>query len=185
MNKESGDRLAIALVGAFAAASILRNRGSSAMVDEGMVGRHWGRQGVGVLMTTGERMLLLLRSSEVLDPDVWGIPGGAVRIDDKTGEHEDLYESASTEVEEETGLYLSPDFIRKNQEYKTIYKEGSFKYTTFVVKVPKEMIDQDVFLNWENNEYMWFKMEEIDEMIKNNKIHYGVKYTIKEMMGGI
>jgi len=181
MNKGGGDRLAIALVGVVAAASIFRNRGSSAMVDEGMVGRHWGRQGVGVLLTTGERMLLLLRSDEVLDPNVWGIPGGAVRIDNETGKYEDLYASASTEIEEETGLRLSPDFIIKNQEYKTIYQEGSFRYTTFVVRVPEAMTDQEVFLNWENDEYMWLTIEEINEISRKNKLHYGVKYTIGEV----
>jgi ADP-ribose pyrophosphatase YjhB (NUDIX family) len=115
-------RLALITVAGIALAAELSRRGSRAMVDEGMVGNYWGSQGVGTLLTTGQEVFLTLRSAHVLDPEVWGLPGGAVRVDSSTGESDDLYFSASTELQEETGLTLSPEEIRSGTVATTVFR---------------------------------------------------------------
>lgn len=149
--------------------------GSRALEDEGMVGRFWGSQGVGVLLTTGRRALLMLRSQDVLDPGVWGVPGGAVRVDSRTGAPEDLYRAAAKELLEETEINLSPAYLKKNTLATTVYRPpgSSFRFTTFVVRVPEEM---DVGLNWESDESAWVDEESLQDL----HLHHGVVFTLGE-----
>lgn len=178
--------LAIAAVAALAGIATLRpirgqglrawwapSPGSRALEDEGMVGQFWGSQGVGVLLTTGRHALLMLRSQDVLDPGVWGVPGGAVRVDSRTGAPEDLYQAAAKELLEETGIKLSPAYLKRNTLATTVYRppESSFRFTTFVVRVPKEL---DVSLNWESDESAWVDEEGLQDL----RLHHGVVFTL-------
>ena len=75
-------------------------------------------------MTTGERILLLLRSKHVTEGGTWGIPGGAVE------EGEDPFDSALRETEEEMKLSIdSYDLLGQ-----TVFQddEDGFKYTTYI-----------------------------------------------------
>jgi 8-oxo-dGTP pyrophosphatase MutT (NUDIX family) len=173
MRKDNGLALAIGSTLVLALAGMAK-RGSSALVDEGMVGGYWGSQGAGALLTTGERCLLLLRSSDVLDPGVWGVPGGAVRVDRETGEPEDLWSAARKEVEEEAGLNI--DRVGRVVDT-TVFKapRGSFRYTTFIVYVPEAWAAASrPSLNWESDEYGWFTKNEIERL----PLHPGVTFTL-------
>lgn len=177
MMKDNG--AAMTLMAAFALAAAAASRvGSAALVDEGMVGHRWGRQGVGVLLTTGSKILLMLRSSEVLDPGLWGIPGGAVRVDHETGDPEDLYAAASNELQEEAGLQISPRELRRMQVGETVFKDGGFRYTTFIVHVPEEFLDKRVRLNWESDESDWIEEFQLDELSEMGLLHPGVEFTV-------
>lgn len=184
MMKDNGAVMTLMATFALAAAAASRE-GSAALVDEGMVGRRWGRQGVGVLITTGSKILLMLRSSEVLDPGMWGIPGGAVRVDSETGDAEDLYAAASNELQEEAGLQISPKELKRMQVGETVFKDGSFRYTTFIVHVPEEFMDQRVRLNWESEESDWMEEFQVDELTELGLLHPGVEFTINSKRGHI
>ena len=176
-------RLALITVAGIALAAELSRRGSRAMVDEGMVGNYWGSQGVGTLLTTGQEVFLTLRSAHVLDPEVWGLPGGAVRVDSSTGESDDLYFSASTELQEETGLTLSPEEIRSGTVATTVFRppRSTFRFTTFVVRAPARVDLRRVRLNWENTDAGWFTPEDL----LNLKLHPGVTFSLRQAWASI
>jgi 8-oxo-dGTP pyrophosphatase MutT (NUDIX family) len=133
-------------------------------VGYGEVGR-WGNAGSGILFTTGNRILLLHRSPHVLEPETWGIPGGAVPQSDG-GSFMDFYESAKKETQEELGS-LPPH--RVVDEY--VYEEEGFIYTTYIAKVSDETADSlhPVF-NWENDDYAWVSLDELGDY----DLHFGV-----------
>lgn len=121
----------------------------------------WGRQGAGaipVACTTG-RVLLTLRSSEVLEPGTWGIPGG--RCEDG----ESPAETAVREMREELGydgeLLLLPIFM---------YREPNFSFMNFVALVPDEF---DPELDWENDDAEWFELDQLPE-----PLHFGVEHLL-------
>lgn len=131
---------------------------------------HWGKKASGVLLTTGERILLLLRSEEVTEGGTWGIPGGA--IDGR----ETALNSAIRELEEECGLSLDKyDVIDK-----TIYQddEDGFKYTTFIIKVTDEFESKPIKLDWENDDYRWVDQDWLED--NANQLHSGVMYTLEQ-----
>jgi len=168
----NGDKLALAAVAALAVLS--RARGSKALVDEGWVDGHWGSQGVGVLLTTGTHVLLMLRSPYVADPGVWGVPGGAVRVDSSTGEAEELLQAAAKELEEEAGLRLRASYLRERLRDVTVYRSGRFRFTTFVVRVPSSMMRRKLTINWESTEAAWVSEDDLGHL----DLHPGVEYTL-------
>lgn len=176
MKRDNGALLATGLMGLMVLAG--KVSGSAALVDEGMVGEHWGSQGVGVLLTTGRRIFLMLRSDHVLDPGVWGVPGGAVRIDDRTGQAEDLYRAAVGELSEESGIRLGSLELEKRTVDATIFQAGSFRYTTFVVRVPEEFTRRRVTLNWESDDAQWMTKDEVEELLDDDMLHHGVEFTL-------
>jgi 8-oxo-dGTP diphosphatase len=106
--------------------------------------RYWGRQASGILFVRnhpqyGWQLLVTLRSEQVFDPNVWGVPGGACL------EGEDPFESALRETQEEIGSL--PQKYRLLNHYKWQVPSGTFQYITYVV----EVLD----LNWENYNFNW------------------------------
>ncbi len=171
----SGDKLALAAVAALAVLS--RARGSRALVDEGRVDGHWGSQGVGLLLTTGTHILLMLRSPYVDDPGVWGVPGGAVRVDSSTGEAEELLQAAAKELEEEAGLRLPVSYLRERMTGVTVYRSGRFRFTTYVVQVPSSMMRRKLTTNWESVEASWVTEGDLSYI----DLHHGVEYTLETL----
>lgn len=176
MRRDDGAVLTIGAVSALAAAGFALKTGSKALADVGMVDGYWGHQGAGVLLTTGRQIFLLRRSDEVLDPGVWGVPGGAVRLDDETGESEDLIEAAMNEVEEEAGLD-----IRGVGELvgSTVFAapRGSFRYTTFIIRVPEAWARRSQpVINWESDAWAWVSKAGLDRY----PLHPGVAFTLNQ-----
>ena len=134
--------------------------------DEGFVGDFWGSKGAGMLFTTGEKILLLKRSSQVEQPGTWGVPGGAVKVDDDGG-HMPLLDAAKEEVREELGRLPAFRVIGK-----TVFRKGGFEFVTFVALVQVEFKPT---LNWENDKSGWFAVDELP-----NRLHFGVKYTLSQ-----
>lgn len=177
MRRDDGTPLILGIT-ALMAALPYAIRGSRAMVDEGLVDGYWGSQGAGALITTGERCLLLKRSWDVLDPNLWGIPGGAVPVDDETGEAADLLETAIQETREEAGLEL--DGVGEVSG-RTIFvaPNGRFRYTTFIFRVPKEWASRaKPRLNWESTDWRWFSSQEIKLLREQGALHPGVVFTM-------
>lgn len=142
---------------------------------------YWGRMGAGVLFIQKRKVLLTLRSDEVLQPGTWGIPGGAVSLGTHdevflaandagyTGlSEDDIFDSAMRESAEELGA-LPEDFEVVDH---VVYTDQKFQYHTFFVAVD---IKWPVTLNWENDEYGWFNVKKLPR-----PLHFGVEYLIDQ-----
>ncbi len=129
---------------------------------------HWGKEGSGLLLTTGQKVLLLLRSRHVTEPRTWGIPGGAIE------EGEDPLESALRESEEEMGLSFDSYRVIGNTVYQD--EEDGFKYTTYILRVVEETEEQPIKLNWENTKYIWADQDWLED--NAHLLHSGVQYTL-------
>lgn len=176
MRRDDGLMLALGAVSALAVAGFAAKAGSKALADVGMVDGYWGSQGAGVLLTTGRQILLLKRSEDVLDPGVWGVPGGAVRIDDETGEAEDLLDAARNEVLEEAGLDIQGvgEVVGS-----TVFNapSGSFRYTTFIIRVPEQWARSSrPRLNWESDAWAWVSQDGLSRY----PLHPGVIFTLNQ-----
>lgn len=117
----------------------------------------WGESAAGVLFvcTKTKRILLLLRSEYVLEPNTWGIISG------KIDGNESPKAAAIRESEEEVG-YKAENLI---ESY--VYKHGDFTFYNFVCYVDKEFTPK---LNWENENYKWFDINELPD-----NLHYGLE----------
>ena len=127
---------------------------------------YWGRQGAGIIILcpkTG-RILLGLRSSEVMEPHTWGGFGG--RID----EGEDPLEAALREVSEELGIDLD---MLASAEHVWTYEQPDFRYTNFLATVDEEFIPD---LNWENDDFGWFQISRLPE-----PLHYGFEALLPHL----
>lgn len=142
---------------------------------------YWGRKGSGMCIICPEdrTMLLLKRSPHIKDsPGIWGVPGGAVDEggfatpdhDEPDPTDDDWYASAQREVYEE--MALEP---RGRVMDVVTYRDGGFAYRTYVfaVSMPEKVrIDEDLFLNQENDETGWFR-------IPPEPLHFGMKFVLK------
>jgi GNAT superfamily N-acetyltransferase/ADP-ribose pyrophosphatase YjhB (NUDIX family) len=136
--------------------------------DEGFVGDYWGSQGSGILFTCKGKMLLMERAHWVEQPYTWGIPGGAVPVDEND-KSMDPKKSAIKEVTEEIGSFPA------NAKWvdQTVFKDGSFQYTTYIVEVPSEFTPR---LNDEHTDFMWVDPSNIPQ---DMEVHFGVQWTLK------
>lgn len=129
----------------------------------------WGRQAAGLLIRrvdTGQ-FLLLLRSQEVMDPGLFGIPGG------RAEEGEGLEEAAISESQEELGALPPLAFVARDT-----YHSGDFAYTTFLVHVGGRAAKRWApELNWENDAWAWMS---VDEAVALDNIHPNVRRVIEK-----
>lgn len=131
---------------------------------------YWGRQGAGILFTTGRRVLLCLRSAYVLQPGTWGIPGGAVKPS-LEGRKDAVVLTVRDEAGEELGGL--PRGWRRVGE--TVYEDRGFRYTTVIARVSEAGAGRfEPVLNWESDEARWFTEQELSEI----DLHFGVAWTL-------
>lgn len=132
----------------------------------------WGNQGSGILFTTGEKILLLRRSSSVEEPGTWGIPGGAVPQTSRST-FRDPYVSAKQETREELGTLPTHQVV---DQY--VYQEDRFRYTTYVAKVSAMTAQRfRPTLNWENDDAGWFTRDELQDL----DLHFGVVELLRHV----
>jgi 8-oxo-dGTP pyrophosphatase MutT (NUDIX family) len=134
--------------------------------DVGHVGGRWGHAGSGLLFTTGRRILLLLRADWVMEPGTWGIPGGAIPVDEH-GRAMDPFESALREAREEIGP-LPPYCIV--DEF--VFRESGFRYTTYTAQVERQFTP---VLNEEHDDFMWWNPERDSPL----ELHPGVEALLR------
>lgn len=109
----------------------------------------WGRAGAGSIVMAKEtgRLLLPLRSDEVLEPGTWGTWGGAI------DPNEDPQSAARRELQEEAGftgeLELVPLLVFKATDSGG---QVTFRYHNFLAIVDSEFEPK---LNWEAAEFRW------------------------------
>lgn len=126
----------------------------------------WGKRAAGLILQredSGE-IFLTLRSQEVMDPGLWGIPGGRVEPG------EDPFDAAVKESIEELGSL--PDFMLA-EHIESV--SGEFTYTTYHVLVSgADARRWAPVLNWENDDAAW-------TVELPTKIHPGVLQALLEL----
>lgn len=128
---------------------------------------YWGNEGAGILFRTPTRVLLLHRSRSVNEPNTWGAAGGAVEAGENT------LQSALRECVEELGSVPSHKIVGKY-----VYKDGDFKYTTFIAMVDEDAVTSwRIRLNWENQGWEWIENGEA----KSHRLHFGVKPVLAQI----
>ena len=118
----------------------------------------WGSQGAGsiVMARSTGRILVGLRSGEVVEPFTWGCWGGAI------DEGEGPLEAALREVREECGY-----FGELSAEPLLVFTSGSFRYSNFLVTVDDEF---EPCLNIETDEAGWFDLDDLP-----SPLHFGLE----------
>lgn len=151
--------------------------------------QRWGRAGAGFLFVaraavgaggSGWRVLLFLRSEDVMEPGTWGLPGGKLDGD------EDPLEAAEREVSEECGDLLSYELRGR-----VVFREGeradgpaTFVYTTFIAEVSSDW--EPAQLNWENDAAEWFELDQDWRVIglDASELHFGVRHVLEQLRRG-
>mmetsp|Transcript_7840 Transcript_7840/g.14877 ORF Transcript_7840/g.14877 Transcript_7840/m.14877 type:complete len:150 (+) Transcript_7840:146-595(+) len=105
--------------------------------------------GSGLLFTSGQEVLLLLRNSKHNDK-TWGLPGGNQERGDLT-----LFDTAQREAREEMGEL--PSNFRVSREQKVVRgKRNEKHYTVFVCSVDPSVRNEYVpKLNHEHSDWKW------------------------------
>jgi protein-tyrosine phosphatase len=146
--------------------------------DEGeAIAGFWGRRAAGIMVYAREEeniyFLFFHRSSEVMDPLQWSIPGGAVKSAViEAPDH--ILCNALDELREEAGNLPHGSICSEP----IVYRSGEFQYHTFFLELnyPKEYFLPK--LNWENIEYKWVSA---DEALQDPEMHKGVKYALLQL----
>jgi 8-oxo-dGTP pyrophosphatase MutT (NUDIX family) len=127
----------------------------------------WGKQGAGALIlakSTG-KILVPFRSAYVLQPNNWGVWGGAI------DPGEDPKEAAKREMKEEVGyrgfdIIMIPLYIFHDQK-------SGFKYYNFLAVVDDEFTPN---LNWETEKFQWIEFDKIGQL---TPLHFGLKALLQ------
>lgn len=123
-------------------------------------GPRWGNRAAGLLIVARDtgRVLLTLRSADVVEPHTWGLPGG------KCEGAEGTRSCALREFQEETGYGL-PIVVASPPLH--VYREPDFEFHNFLGFVDSEFEPE---LDWENEDFGWFALNELPR-----RLHFGVR----------
>ena len=159
----------------------------------------WGKAGSGILFWSNDDMVLLtLRSPYVMEPNKWGVPGGA--ISGTEGHHrsegrpkfkftyQQAWKSAVRETQEELGYFPAQYRVLGYTEF----QEGGFVFITFIVQVgqdEKRYITENVQLDpHEATKIAWVPMRKLlnyrNDQFLDSSLHFGVKFIMDELAKG-
>ena len=126
----------------------------------------WGRRAAGFLIFAKDtgRMLLMLRSGDVMEPRTWGLPGG--RCEEADADERDC---AIREFLEETRC---PETVTGPHEPVYIFREPGFAYFNFIGYVEHEF---KPVLDWENDDFGWFEFGALP-----SPLHFGTRRLFAE-----
>lgn len=132
--------------------------------------KYWGRRAAGIMFMAADtgRVMLGLRSQEVMEGGTWGVFGGKLEGDEFAAE------GAAREAEEETGISVDVGSLL------TLYVFGDskadFQYTTMLCIVPDELTPE---LNWEHDDFGWFNPRDILQL-REIPLHPGVLHMLSQ-----
>ena len=135
---------------------------------------YWGNRAAGLLIRSEDgNYLLLLRSQDVYDPGVWGIPGG--RVD----EGEDPKDAAKRETKEEIGSWRLRVFAEPIHVWRA--PDADFEYQTFLaISLDGELEPK---LNWENDDAIWASTDTVlSGEIDGRRVHPGVVRVVRALL---
>ena len=142
--------------------------------DTGLSARgRWGRQAAGVLLLAAGRMLLVRRAPGVLEPGTWGIPGGALQVNARTGRLQPAWAGVRAELIEELGE-LPPSYPTAAPRLQFLYTEPGFEYRTFIVRLPATAARWVPQLNWEHDAWRWCAAATLPR-----RLHPGVRWLLQ------
>jgi len=131
----------------------------------------WGRAAAGGLFLARDtgRLLFAHRSSQVFEPNTWGIWGGAI------DQGEDPKEAARREAQEEAGITVRPDDIIPLYVFK---HPSGFQYFNFLILVDREFEPRpSPEHSWETQGYDWVEFGDwptplhpgVSELLRNQQ----------------
>ncbi len=118
----------------------------------------FGAQAAGCVFlarSTG-RLMLMLRSYQVLEPGTWGNCGGAHKASEQP------IAAAEREGREETGYSAAMDMVPL-----LVFTKGDFRYSNFLAVVDEEF---EPDLGWEAEDHEWVEFGEWPQ-----PLHFGMK----------
>lgn len=127
--------------------------------------KYWGTAGAGILplcVKTG-RVMLALRSSQVMEPGTWALFGGKI----EPGEAPE--EAAVREFREETFYNGGFDLV---QLFTFRDRESGFSYYNFLGLFKKEFSESAVEESWEADAARWMTLQ---QALKIRPKHFGLK----------
>jgi NUDIX domain len=144
------------------------------LCDEGLQATgYWGRQAAGALLSAAGHILLLRRAAGVLEPGTWGIVGGAVPVETRTGRREPAWRAVQAEVIEELGE-LPPGWPTAAPRRSYRFTAPGFAYRTFIVRLPARARAWQPRLNWEHTAWRW-----CTRATRPRPLHPGVQWLLQ------
>lgn len=148
---------------------------------------YWGNIGAGILFTSENQTLLILRSPYILQPLTWGIPGGSVNLEHEIStrvmeeaklDEKEIWEGALREVEEELGNL--PTNLHPYD--KLIYRDNNFQFHIYFVEVPPEIknIWEMELDDFEVADAKWFNKTTLLNWTELRPLHFGMKYITSQ-----
>ncbi|WP_407453857.1 NUDIX hydrolase [Methanobrevibacter sp.] len=122
----------------------------------------WGLTVRGICEFNGKILLLKIRSRSSHDAGRWEIPGGKVK------KCEFFDEALKREYLEETGLEVDVNSLYNviRRDYTACKTSEEVKSIHLIMKVTCE--SDEVTISEEHDDYGWFSLDEIEEMIAND-----------------
>ena len=119
----------------------------------------WGLTVRGICEFNGKILLLKIRSRSAHDAGRWEIPGGKVK------KCEFFDDALKREYIEETGLEIDVDSLYNvvRKDYTACKTNEDIKSIQLIMKVTCQ--SDDVVISEEHDDYGWFSLDEIEEMI--------------------
>lgn len=118
----------------------------------------------GIIFVHNGKLLLILRSSEVVDPDVWCGAGGKI----EPGETPE--EAAMREASEEIDFPMDHEC---ELEPLYVYNSDNLVFHNFIGKLTRDRFR--IGLNWESEGYGWFSLENLP-----GHLHYGFQAILDD-----
>ena len=124
----------------------------------------WGLAVRGICEFNGKYLLLKIRSKSSHDAGRWEIPGGKV----KKCEYFD--NALKREYLEETGLEIDVDSLLNvvRRDYTACKTNEDIKSIQLIMKVTCD--SDEVVISEEHDDYGWFSMDEVNEMIEKGML---------------
>lgn len=122
----------------------------------------WGLAVRGICEYNGKYLLLKIRSKSSHDAGRWEIPGGKVK------KCEFFDDALKREYLEETGLEIDVDSLLNviRRDYTACKTNEDIKSIQLIMKVTCQ--SDEVTVSEEHDDYGWFSMDEIEEMISRD-----------------